>query len=61
MDYFERRAELGWAKSGTGRGRVGGRSRSKEIDKEKQNNNVHVAKLTISDEVDIAHRRRLSL
>lgn len=61
MEYFERRAELGWAKSGTGRGRGGGRSRSKEIDKEKQNNNVHVAKLTISDEVDIAHRRRLSL
>lgn len=34
---------------------MGGR----EIDEEKQNNNVHVAKL--SDEVDIAHRRHLSL
>jgi len=44
---------------GTGRGRE--KVRGREIDKEKQNNNVHVAKLTISDEIDIAHRRRLSL
>lgn len=36
-----------------------GEGGDREIDEEKQNNNVHVAKL--SDEVDIAHRRRLSL
>jgi hypothetical protein len=43
-----RRAKLD--RGGMGRG---------EIKKEKQNNNVHVAKS--SDEIDIAYRRHLSL
>lgn len=59
MEYFERdEAELRWAKGGwnaSGEGRE-----RKEIGDEKQNNNVHVAKFTISGEIDIAHRRRLS-